>query len=67
MAVLALGGDGTTPNANPDHDIADENEGERQQVAEYDIRHNKVDVLFVLGRPLFDAQLNVRTTRRQTG
>ena len=61
MNVFALGGNGATPDTNPDHNVADKNEGERQQVAEDDVSHHEVDVFFMLGRPLFDAQQDFGT------
>ena len=67
VGVFALGGDGATPDANPDHNVADENEREGQQVAENDISYDEVDVLFVLWRPLLDTEQDLWAAGWQAG
>jgi hypothetical protein len=60
VSVIILGGNGSAPDADPNHDVAEENEEQRQQIAQDDISHNEVDVLLVHGRPLLHAKLDLR-------
>lgn len=63
MSVFALGGDGSPPDADPYHDVAEQDEKERQQVAEDDIGQNEIQVLIPLARPFFQTETNLRAGR----
>lgn len=64
MSVFALGGDGSPPDSDPYHDVAEQDEKERQQVAKDDVGQNEIQVLIPLAGPFFQTETNLWAGRK---